>query len=122
MALAAHLSRRFNHRGISEDDLMQVASIGLLQAIERFDPERGVEFSTFAAPTILGELKRHFRDRGWAIRIPRRLQELNLRLTSVADQLTRAPRRAVSSAGSESGDSSTVLAARSQAVGWSTRS
>jgi RNA polymerase sigma-B factor len=88
MALAAHLSRRFNHRGISEDDLMQVASIGLLQAIERFDPERGVEFSTFAAPTILGELKRHFRDRGWAIRIPRRLQELNLRLTSVADQLT----------------------------------
>lgn len=88
MALAVHLSRRFNHRGISEDDLLQVASIGLLQAIERFDPNHGVEFSTFAAPTILGELKRHFRDRGWAIRIPRRLQELNLRLTSVADELT----------------------------------
>lgn len=88
IALAAHLSRRFNHRGISEDDLMQVASIGLIHAIERFDPSRGVEFSTFAAPTILGELKRHFRDRGWAIRIPRRLQELNLRLTSVVDDLT----------------------------------
>lgn len=67
---------------------MQVASIGLLHAIDRFDPDRGVEFSTFAAPTILGELKRHFRDRGWAIRIPRRLQELNLRLTTVADELT----------------------------------
>lgn len=88
MGLAAHLSRRFNHRGISDDDLLQVASIGLLHAVERFDPERGVEFSTFAAPTILGELKRHFRDRGWAIRIPRRLQELNLRLTTVADDLT----------------------------------
>ena len=88
LGLAAHLSRRFNHRGISEEDLMQVASIGLLHAIDRFDPDRGVEFSTFAAPTILGELKRHFRDRGWAIRIPRRLQELNLRLTTVADELT----------------------------------
>jgi RNA polymerase sigma-B factor len=88
LGLAAHLSRRFNHRGISEEDLLQVASIGLLHAIDRFDPERGVEFSTFAAPTILGELKRHFRDRGWAIRIPRRLQELNLRLTTVADELT----------------------------------
>ncbi len=89
LALAAHLSRRFNHRGMSEDDLMQVASIGLLQAIDRFDPERGVEFSTFATPTILGELKRHFRDRGWAIRIPRRLQELNLRLTVVADEMSQ---------------------------------
>ena len=88
MALAVHLSRRFNNRGISEEDLLQVASIGLIQAIERFDPSRGLEFSTFAAPTILGELKRHFRDRGWAIRIPRRLQELNLRLTTVADDLT----------------------------------
>ena len=88
LGLATHLARRFNHRGISEDDLVQVARIGLLHAIDRFDPERGVEFSTFATPTILGELKRHFRDRGWAIRIPRRLQELNLRLTTVADELT----------------------------------
>lgn len=88
LPLAAHLARRFANRGIADDDLLQVASLGLLHAVDRFDPDRGVEFSTFAAPTILGELKRHFRDRGWAVRVPRRLQELNLRLTTVADELT----------------------------------
>lgn len=88
MGLAHHMARRFSHRGVSDDDLIQVASVGLLHAIERFDPDRGVEFSTFAAPTIVGEIKRHFRDKGWAIRVPRRLQELHLRTTTVADELT----------------------------------
>jgi RNA polymerase sigma-B factor len=88
LALSVHLARRFTNKGISDDDLLQVAAVGLVNAVERFDPDRGVEFASFAAPTILGELKRHFRDRGWAVRIPRRLQELNLRLTTVADELS----------------------------------
>ncbi len=88
IGLAIHLARRFANRGIPDDDLTQVASVGLVNAVERFDPERGIEFTTFATPTILGELKRHFRDRGWAVRIPRRLQELNLRITTVSGELT----------------------------------
>lgn len=88
LSLSVHLARRFTNKGISDDDLMQVAAVGLVHAVERFEPDRGVEFSSFAVPTILGELKRHFRDRGWAVRIPRRLQELNLRLTVVAGELT----------------------------------
>ena len=95
LRLALHLARRFANRGVSLDDLEQVASLGLLQAIDRFDPHRGLEFSTFATPTIIGELKRHFRDKGWAVRVPRRVQELNMRLnTTVADlthQLGRSP-------------------------------
>lgn len=73
--LAEHLARRFRSRGEPLDDLIQVASIGLLKAIDRFDLGREVRFSTYAVPTIVGELKRHFRDTGWAIRVPRRLQE-----------------------------------------------
>ena len=88
MALSVHLARRFVNKGIPEDDLIQVAAVGLVNAVERFDPHLGFEFTTFATPTILGELKRHFRDRGWAVRVPRRLQELNLRITSVASELT----------------------------------
>lgn len=88
LALSVHLARRFANKGIAEEDLLQVAAVGLVHAVERFDPDRGVAFSSFAAPTILGELKRHFRDRGWAVRIPRRLQELNLRLSTVAAELT----------------------------------
>ncbi len=95
LRLATHLAHRYAHRGVSEDDLEQVASLGLLQAIDRFDPTRGLEFSTFATPTIVGEIKRHFRDRGWAVRVPRRIQELHVRLgTIVADlthQLGRSP-------------------------------
>lgn len=74
--LADALARRYADRGEPLDDLRQVAVLGLLKAIDRFDPEAGFAFSSFAIPTILGELRRHFRDHGWAVRVPRRLQEL----------------------------------------------
>lgn len=89
MPLVEYLARRFKGRGEPLDDLVQVASMGLLKAIDRFDPERGVEFSTYATPTIVGELKRYFRDRGWAIRIPRRLQEIGLQLAKVVPKLSQ---------------------------------
>lgn len=95
LGLARRLAHRFAHRGQSYDDLSQVASIALIKAVDRFDPERGVEFTTFATKTILGELKRHFRDKGWAIRAPRRLQELYLHLNqsvaSLSQVLGRSP-------------------------------
>src|SRR6478672_2212237 len=87
LGLAEYLARRFANRGEPLDDLIQVASVGLLKAVDRFDPERGLEFSTFATPTILGELKRHFRDRGWAVRVPRRVQELHLQLGRIVSAL-----------------------------------
>ena len=89
LGLVDYLARRFAGRGEPLDDLVQVATIGLVKAVDRFDPERAVEFSTYATPTIVGELKRHFRDKGWAVRVPRRLQELNLRLGSVIAQLSQ---------------------------------
>jgi RNA polymerase sigma-B factor len=85
--LAHQLARRFANRGETHDDLVQVASLALVRAAERFDPERGIMFSTFAAASIIGELKRHFRDRGWAVRAPRRLQELLLEIGSTVDRL-----------------------------------
>ncbi|MDP9005413.1 MAG: RNA polymerase sigma factor SigF [Actinomycetota bacterium] len=87
LGLAEYLARRFSNRGEPLDDLVQVASLGLVKAVERFDPGRGLEFTTFATPTIVGELKRHFRDKGWAVRVPRRVQELHLRVTGVIDDL-----------------------------------
>lgn len=89
LGLAEHLARRFANRGEPLDDLVQVASIGLLKAIDRFEPDRGLVFSTFATPTIVGELKRHFRDKGWSVRVPRRVQELHLRLGAVVEDLTQ---------------------------------
>lgn len=88
IGLAEYLARRFANRGEPLDDLVQVASLGLVKAVERFDPDRGLEFTTFATPTIQGELKRHFRDKGWAVRVPRRVQELHLRVTRVIDDLS----------------------------------
>src|SRR5437762_12926895 len=89
LGLAEYLARRFMNRGEPLDDLVQVASMGLLKAVDRFDTERGLEFSTYATPTIVGELKRHFRDKGWAVRVPRRVQELHLRLGAVLNTLSQ---------------------------------
>ena len=82
LPLARHLAGRYVGRA-DRDDLEQVAALALLKAIERYDPERGLAFSSFAVPTILGELKRYFRDLGWAVRVPRDLQELALRISRV---------------------------------------
>jgi RNA polymerase sigma-B factor len=89
LPLVEYLARRFRNRGEWLDDLTQVATIGLIKSIDRFDLNRGVEFSTYATPTIVGEIKRHFRDKGWAVRVPRRLQELKLALTKAARPRSR---------------------------------
>ena len=89
LPLVEYLARRFRNRGEPLDDLIQVATIGLIKSVDRFDLERGVEFSTYATPTIVGEIKRHFRDKGWAIRVPRRLQELKLALTKATSELSQ---------------------------------
>jgi RNA polymerase sigma-B factor len=89
LGLAHQLARRFTNRGEPYDDLVQVASMALVKSVDRFEPDRGVEFSTFATRTIIGELKRHFRDKGWAIRAPRRIQELYLAVRPAAETLTQ---------------------------------
>jgi RNA polymerase sigma-B factor len=94
LPLVEHLARRFRNRGEPYDDLVQVATIGLIKSVDRFDLERGVEFSTYATPTIVGEIKRHFRDKGWAVRVPRRLQELKLSLTKAISDLSQREGRA----------------------------
>lgn len=94
LPLVRSLARRFASRGQSVEDLVQVGSIGLIKAVDRFDLDRGVELSTYATPTILGEIKRHFRDKGWAIKVPRALQDLNVRLNKVIEQLTIELQRA----------------------------
>jgi len=95
LPLAHHLARRFNNRGESLDDLVQVATVGLIKAVDGFDDERGVEFASYAIPTILGELKRHFRDKGWCVQVPRRLKDLKLEVSkaeaTLAQQLGRIP-------------------------------
>jgi RNA polymerase sigma-B factor len=88
LPLARSLARRFASRGQPVDDLIQVGSIGLIKAIDRFDLERGVELSTYATPTILGEIKRYFRDKGWAVKVPRALQDLNVRLNRIIEHMT----------------------------------
>jgi RNA polymerase sigma-B factor len=87
LPLAHYLVRRFAGRGEPMDDLVQVATIGLIKAVDRFDLERGVEFSTYATPTVVGEVKRYFRDRGWAIRVPRRMQEHTLAVSRATGDL-----------------------------------
>ncbi|WP_460853633.1 RNA polymerase sigma factor SigF [Nocardioides montaniterrae] len=90
LPLVEHCARRFRNRGEAMEDLVQVGTIGLIKAVDRFDLERGVEFSTYATPTILGEIKRHFRDKGWAIRVPRRLQELRMQINGFVGPLTQS--------------------------------
>jgi len=88
--LVEHCARRFMHRGEPYEDLVQVGTIGLIKAVDRFDLDRGVEFSTYATPTVIGEIKRHFRDKGWAIRVPRRLQELRMSIGAATAELSQS--------------------------------
>ena len=95
LPLGRHLAQRFHGRGEPLDDLVQIATVGLIKAIDRFDPEYGNDFAAYAVPTIVGEIKRHFRDRTWDVRVPRRLQELKLDIneatSTLAQQLGRSP-------------------------------
>jgi RNA polymerase sigma-B factor len=93
MPIVHFVVRRYTQRGESDEDLVQAGSIGLLKAVDRFDVDRGVQFATFAIPNIVGEIRRHFRDRGWAVRVPRGLQERHALLTRAAEQLTAFNRR-----------------------------
>ncbi len=88
--LAERLARHFSNRGEPFDDLFQVSSLALIKAVDRFEPERGVEFGSYATTTIIGELKRHFRDRGWSVRAPRRVQELYLHLGQAIGDLSQS--------------------------------
>ncbi|WP_213453453.1 SigB/SigF/SigG family RNA polymerase sigma factor [Rhizomonospora bruguierae] len=87
LPLAQHLANRFGGRGEPVEDLFQTASVGLIKAVDKYDPGRGVDFAAYAIPTVLGEIKRHFRDRTWDIRVPRRLQELRLSLSEASADL-----------------------------------
>lgn len=89
MYIAEILSKKYINKGIEYEDIYQVACLGLLYAVNRFDVERGFEFSSFATPTIVGEIKKYFRDRGWTIRVPRRIQELSKKVTIARDALYR---------------------------------
>jgi RNA polymerase sigma-B factor len=87
LPLVRSLARRYAARGEHFDDLVQVGAIGLIKAIDRFDLDRGVELTTYATPNIVGEIKRYFRDKGWSVRVPRGLQELNIRINKLIDEL-----------------------------------
>ncbi len=93
--IAEILAKKYSNKGIDYDDIFQVASIGLIYAVDRFDIDRGYQFSSFATPTIIGEIKRHFRDKGWTIRVPRRIQELSKKINNakveLAQDLQRSP-------------------------------
>jgi RNA polymerase sigma-B factor len=88
LGFVRHLAQRYAHRGETIDDLTQVGCVGLIKAIDRFDGQYRVTLATYAAPNVLGEIKRHFRDKGWAVRVPRNVQELNVKLGRVVDELT----------------------------------
>jgi RNA polymerase sigma-B factor len=94
LPLAEHIATRFSHRGVPREDLVQVATVGLINAVDRFDPDRGSDFLSFAVPTIMGEVRRHFRDASWSMRVPRRLKELNLAITSASGELSQRLGRA----------------------------
>jgi RNA polymerase sigma-B factor len=98
MNLVRYLARKFANRGEPLEDLIQVGTIGLINAIDRFDPNRGIRFATYATPTIVGEIRRHFRDKGWAVKVPRRLQELSLAASKAMEELTQRLDRAPTAA------------------------
>ncbi|SHF29991.1 SigB/SigF/SigG family RNA polymerase sigma factor [Streptoalloteichus hindustanus] len=94
LPVAQHIARRFSNRGEPHEDLVQVATLGLINAVDRFQPDRGVDFLSFAVPTIMGEVRRHFRDTGWAVRVPRRLKELHLSINAAIGELSQRLGRA----------------------------
>jgi RNA polymerase sigma-B factor len=89
LPLAEHIAQRFSGKGIAKDDLVQVASVGLIHAVDRFDSSKGADFLSFAVPTVMGEVRRHFRDTTWPMRVPRRLQELRLSLNRAGAELSQ---------------------------------
>jgi RNA polymerase sigma-B factor len=89
MPLVRALARRFAHRGEPLEDLISTGALALIHAVDRFDPEKGTKFSTFATPTVIGELRRYFRDKSWALKVPRRMQELNRAANGVRERLTQ---------------------------------
>ena len=94
--LVRFIAAKFKNRGEPLEDLVQVGTVGLIKAIDRFEPARGLEFTTYATPTIMGEIKRHFRDKGWSVRVPRRLQELSQKVSQATEELTRELQRSPS--------------------------
>ena len=94
LPIARHVSQRFRNRGEPENDLYQVACVGLVNAVNRFDPDRGGEFLSFAVPTIMGEVRRHFRDFGWSVKVPRRMKDMQVQLVKAREELTRCNGRA----------------------------
>lgn len=94
LPLAEHIAARFSHRGVPREDLVQVATVGLINAVDRFQPERGSDFLSFAVPTVMGEVRRHFRDASWSMRVPRRLKELNLSINAATAELAQRTGRA----------------------------
>ena len=98
LPVAQHIARRFSRRGEPEEDLEQVATLGLINAVDRFDPTRGTDFLSYAVPTITGEVRRHFRDQAWSMRVPRRLKDLNVTLSSAMAQMSQTLGRAPNAA------------------------
>jgi RNA polymerase sigma-B factor len=98
LPVAQHIARRFSRRGEPEEDLEQVATLGLINAVDRYDPERGTDFLSYAVPTITGEVRRHFRDQAWSMRVPRRLKDLNVTLSSAMSQMSQTLGRAPTAA------------------------
>jgi len=125
MPLVHALARRYSGRGEPLEDLVQVGMVGLIKAVDRFDVDRGVEFSSYAVPTIVGEIRRHFRDRAWAMHVPRRLKELGVRLSRILDELTNQLGRSptIQELAEASGaDEEDVIDALDSANAYSTRS
>jgi RNA polymerase sigma-B factor len=98
LPVAQHIARRFSRRGEPEEDLEQVATLGLINAVDRYDPARGTDFLSYAVPTITGEVRRHFRDQAWSMRVPRRLKDLNVTLSSAMSQMSQTIGRAPNAA------------------------
>lgn len=94
LPLAEHIATRFSNRGVPREDLVQVATVGLINAVDRFQPDRGSDFLSFAVPTVMGEVRRHFRDASWSMRVPRRLKELNLSISAASAELSQRIGRA----------------------------